>query len=408
MVFCPCPARRRGSARACSHALFMGARRRGRRTPRSCSCTLGCCCPAPRSCLLPPEEPLLLPGVRVCERAQVASVCTGRCVCARGHCARTRGAAGRAQGPCACTGAVRTPVRCTRGTFAPSSACVCAQAQGVSTGSLRACALELCSRKRFVHAPGVCTRAGRALAPGARVCTPQPCREQRARRLRQRRALSQLPALLAPPHPATAPGTSRGHGDGGHRRTRRVQDHTAHLGPGFSIFPSFPKSPPHKPYEGLFYPAGAHGRLCFPRLSPSPCPNPAPGGSAPLLPHHRGVFGAGGRVPGAPPRVTAALRAGSRCQGWLTLRWARRSHPSSSIKPSFKKHFAKCPADTGGTGRWMPPAARRARCQRVASKGHGGHAGPPRPLPAGDGMRDGLRDALQPPRGAGHGAAPGS
>lgn len=110
------------------------------------------------------------------------------------------------------------------------------------------------------------------------------------------------------------------------------------------------------------------------------------------LPHYspltEAFLGAGGRVPSAPrtllqPRLTAGAASWQQRQGQITLCWARRSHPSSSIKPSFKKHFAKCPADTGGPGRLMPPAPRRARCQRVASKGHGGHAGPPRPLPAG-------------------------
>lgn len=101
--------------------------------------------------------------------------------------------------------------------------------------------------------------------------------------------------------------TSRGAGAcRGCRTTGLVQNHKAHLGPGISIFPGFHKSPPHKTYQGLFYPAGAHVGRCFPHLSPSPCPDPGPGGSAPLLPPHRGIFGGWGTGPQCPPHVTAA------------------------------------------------------------------------------------------------------
>lgn len=175
--------------------------------------------------------------------------------------------------------------------------CVCAQARGVSTGSLRLCAAELRSRKRFGHAPGACTPGTGPCTGGTRLHAPA------------------VPGAAGTP-PYSAPGSESapspagtaapGHGSGDQQRTRgrgTLEDTAGagHLGPGFSIFPNFPKSPPRKPYKGLFYPTGAHVGLCFPQLSPSPCPNPAPGGSALLISHHRGIFGAGDGSPVPPP-----------------------------------------------------------------------------------------------------------
>lgn len=224
LVFCPCPARRRrGSAGACSHALFMG-HTAARATQPPQELLLHPWVLPPGTVQLPPAPPqelLLLPGV--C--APVASVSTRRCL-------RTRASRWHEGCSGACTRAVRShkgflhPGACARGKFAPLCVFVRVFVHKHGAFPRGPC---VCAQRSSAHARDSVTlqvraHPGRVLAPGARVCTPQPCREQRARRLTQRRALSQLPAPLAPPHPDTAPGTSRGHGEVGRWRTQRVQD----------------------------------------------------------------------------------------------------------------------------------------------------------------------------------------
>lgn len=310
LVFCPCPARRwRGSAGACSHALFMG-RTAARATQPPQELLLHPWVLPPGTVQLPPAPPGAAAAPRGVhtggERLHAALFAHEGIALARGVQRGVHKGCALAQGlfapRCMCKGQICTIV-CV-------CVCVCAQARGVSTGSLRLCAAELRSRKRFGHAPGACTPGTGPCTGGTRLHAPA------------------VPGAAGTP-PYSAPGSesapspagtaAAGHGSGDQQRTRgggTLEDTAGagHLGPGFSIFPNFPKSPPRKPYEGLFYPTGAHIRLCFPHLSPSPCPNPAPGGSAPLLPHHRGVFGAGGRVPSAPPRLLqpCELAAGAR------------------------------------------------------------------------------------------------